>query len=84
MRTVSGHYVSFQYDNRTQPKETTCIIKDNNKQVVVESKVIKHHKDVCSKDKARRFAMTKALREANFSKQQRTEFWLTYRQNVKA
>lgn len=84
MRTESGHYVSFAYDNRTAPKQTTCIIKDDAKQVVVSSSVTKHHKDVCSKDKARRFALTKALREANFSKQQRQQFWVTYLQNVKS
>jgi hypothetical protein len=83
MRTQSNHFLSFEYDDRISPKQTSCIIKDAAKNVVVEAVVKKYHKDTASKSKSRIFALTKALKEGNFSKEQRTDFWNTFRTNVK-
>jgi hypothetical protein len=84
MRTATGHYVAFNYDNRQNPLNTTCIIKGPDKNVVVEATVTRYYKDPCSKALARRFALQKALRAGNFTKEQRGTFWQMYRANVKA
>ena len=83
MRTSSNNFISFKYDDRINPKVTTCIIKDENKQVVAEASVTKYHKDLGSKSKSRLFALTKALQNGGFNKEQRTDFWKTFRNNVK-
>ena len=84
MRTSTGHFISFHYDNRLNPKETTCIIKDAGKQTLVETTVRKYHKDASNKKLSRRLSFEKALKEANFSKDERRIFWTTFRENVKA
>lgn len=79
MKTSNNEFISFRYDNRQQPTKTTCIIRDSQKNVVAEATVTRYHKDSCDKDKARRFAITKALKNnSSFGKADRQRIWSSY------
>lgn len=76
--------VSWQYDNKTAPTVTKCIVKDMiTKEQLGEAVVKLYHKDTLSKDAARRFSMTKVLKEMGLPKAARKSFWSAYLSEIK-
>lgn len=81
MKVVNNNqelFVSWKYDDPKNPSVTECIITDGEKNVVAKSSVKRYYSDVCSKEKARRFSLTKVLRSSYPSKDIRKIFWDAY------
>lgn len=70
-------YVGWKYDMVGKIPLTTCTIKNNDKEIVVEKEIKLYHRDKFDKDNARKFSLNKALKEV-FAKQDRQVFWSAY------
>lgn len=74
--------VKFQHNQTGENKGTKCLItkgKESDGEFVAAGFALLHPKDNFCKEKGRRVALAKALRDTDFNKTQKASFWEAYR-----